>query len=77
VQLAARIFRTPVADMRVQMAANNYLLDTKREHPVRIKQVAAWARQRNLINVDNTDRLVDDYYYPDIAKRYAPHLTDF
>jgi ABC-type nitrate/sulfonate/bicarbonate transport system substrate-binding protein len=77
VQLAARIFRTPVADMRVQMAANNYLLDTKREHPVRIKQVAAWARQRNLINVDNADRLVDEYYYPDIAKRYAPNLTDF
>ena len=63
--------------MRVQMAGNTYVLDTKREHPVRIKQVAAWAKQRNLLNVENTDRLVDEYYYPDIAKRYAPNLTDF
>ncbi|WP_207538310.1 ABC transporter substrate-binding protein [Sabulicella rubraurantiaca] len=77
VQLAARTFRTPVNDMRVQMAGNTYLLDTKREHPVRIKQVAAWAKDRGLLNADNTDRLVDDYYYPEIARRYAPQLTDF
>jgi hypothetical protein len=77
VALAARTFRTPVADMRVQMAGNTYLLDTKREHPVRIKQVATWARQKGLLNTENSDRLVDEYYYPDIAKRFAPQLTDF
>jgi ABC-type nitrate/sulfonate/bicarbonate transport system substrate-binding protein len=77
VQLASRVFRVNAADMKIQMDGNQFLLDTKRAHPVRIKQVAAWAKEKGYLKVDDVDKLVDDFYYPDIAKKYAPARTDF
>ena len=76
-QIASRIFRVALPDMKVQMAGSQFLLDTKRVQPARIKEVAAWAKDKGYLKVDDVNKLVDEFYYPDIAKKYAPHLTDF
>lgn len=77
VQLASRVFRVAAADMKVQMAGNQFLLDTKKAHPARIKEVATWAKDKGYLKVDDVGKLVDGFYYPAIAKKYAPQRTDF
>ncbi len=76
-QLASRAFRIQPADMKIQMAGNQFVLDTKKAHPARIKEVASWAKEKGYLKVDDVARLVDDFYYPAIAKKYAPARTDF
>jgi ABC-type nitrate/sulfonate/bicarbonate transport system substrate-binding protein len=77
VQLASRAFRVPLADMRTQMAGSTFLLDTKKEHPVRIKEIANWVKSKGYLKSDNIEQSVDAFYYPDIAKKYASSMTDF
>jgi NitT/TauT family transport system substrate-binding protein len=76
-QLVSKVFKVPLNDMRTQMNGSEFVLDTKRTQPPRIKQMANWAKTRNIIKVEDVDKFVDDFYYPDIAKKYAPELTDF
>ena len=76
-QLASRVFRVPVADMKVQMAGNQFVLDTKRDHPARIKEVATWAKEKGYLKVEDIGKLVDEFYYPALAQKHAPKRTDF
>ncbi|SDB74397.1 ABC transporter substrate-binding protein [Belnapia rosea] len=76
-RMASKAFRVPIDAMRNQMNGCEYLLDTKRVHLTRLKEVGAWAAEAGFMQTSDLSRLVDEFYDPTVAQRVAPQRTDF
>jgi ABC-type nitrate/sulfonate/bicarbonate transport system substrate-binding protein len=77
IDMAAKKFRLNKNDFANQVAGVDYVFDTKRGYYDRYKVMLSWAIKRGYLKIDDLDKFVNEAYYPDIARKYAPGRTDF